>query len=374
MARVKAKKARRGAIAGVKGWNFPWLFSMSVWPRSSQHGVIRVLLRSHFQPQQKQWLNADLARGILAENDWDWIAFLRFRLSTVVEVFHSSQGCYKWNVADICRYSNEIEHRAMRLNYSTSTCSNLPRIMKQIETDWNHMNIWTSLVFTQVCFGIAKSHVTHFSCPKLDDEISRSAGLRDNLLDSSPFAAYSLDLPRNAQAVGPFFVLPKPPAAGNCFVCWIWGICLKNRVWQNWGELHCHTERLQCEYVSAECSLPFGMFIPWLFIGISNHFFPRNFACKNCILYAKAQRYNKLIWPAIYWYGHTLYNSQFLHDIRHLTCRCSCVFVCGSCMILLNDLFSLVHARMFCLSFAKGLAGETDWCRSLGPFFQSTNC
>ena len=29
-------------------------------------------------------------------------------------------------------------------------------------------------------------------------------------------------------------------------------------------------------------------------------------------------------------------------------------------MILLNDLFSLVHARMFCLSFAKGLAGETD--------------
>lgn len=161
----------------------------------------------------------------------------------------------------------------MRLNYSTSTCSNLPRIMKQIETDWNHMNIWTSLVFTQVCFGIAKSHVTHFSCPKLDDEISRSAGLRDNLLDSSPFAAYSLDLPRNAQAVGPFFVLPKPPAAGNCFVCWIWGICLKNRVWQNWGELHCHTERLQCEYVSAECSLPFGMFIPWLFIGISNHFF-----------------------------------------------------------------------------------------------------
>ena len=52
---------------------------------------------------------------------------------------------------------------------------------------------------------------SHFSCPKLDDEISRSAGLRDNLLDSSPFAAYSLDLPHNAQAVGPL-VLPKPPS------------------------------------------------------------------------------------------------------------------------------------------------------------------
>jgi len=47
---------------------------------------------------------------------------------------------------------------------------------------------------------------------------STAAGLRDNLLDSSPFAAYSLDLPRNAQAVGPLET-SQSHQAGNCFVC-----------------------------------------------------------------------------------------------------------------------------------------------------------
>lgn len=147
MARVKAKKARRGAIAGVKGWNFPWLFSCQC-DQDHHNKVWFGYTPVSFSTPTKTVVEHDVARWVLAENDWDWIAILKFRLPTVVaEVFHSSQGGYKWNVADICRYSNEIEHIAMRLNYSTSTCSNLPRIMKQIETVWTYMNV-TCILYT----------------------------------------------------------------------------------------------------------------------------------------------------------------------------------------------------------------------------------
>ena len=90
----------------------------------------------------------------------------------------------------------------MRLNCSTITCSNLPRIME---------TIFTSFVFTCLIFFASESQLVVLAVllsQKLG-KTSSTAGLRDNLLDSSPFAAYSLDLPRNVQAVVGTLLIPK---------------------------------------------------------------------------------------------------------------------------------------------------------------------